>query len=132
MEEQDKICQDLLEDEEYWKKDMLYMRSCYPKRAKNLVTLLGDICDRMEYENSPMLIAYPDKESIYRMVEQIYGKNERKGKEKEDPFYVFDVPAQTEAEKIELLEKELLLVLLCDEMHRRRMRHYRRKKYIKS
>ena len=132
MEEREKMCQDLLEDEEQWKKDMLYMRSCYSKRAKNFVTLLGDMCDRMEYENSPMLIPCPDKESIYRMVEQIYGQNENKGIEKEDPFYAFDVPAQTEAEKIEQLEKELLLVLLCDEMHRRRMRYYRRKKYIKS
>lgn len=131
MEEQDKKCQELLEDEEHWKKDILYMRSCYPKRAKNWITLLGDMCDRMEYENSPMLIAYPDKESIYRMVDQIYGQNKSRGKEKEDPFYVFDVPTQTETEKIEQLEKELLLVLLCDEMYRRRIRYHRRKKYIK-
>lgn len=131
MEEKEQNCRDLLEDEGQWKKDILYMRSCYPKRAKNWVTLLGDICDRMEYENSPMLIAYPDKESIYRMVEQIYGKDRNTEKGKEDPFYVFDVPAQTEAERIEQLEKELLLVLLCDEMHRRRMRYYRRKKYIR-
>lgn len=117
----------VVKDEKMCEQDMNYMRNCYPKRAKDLLNVLYETCDEMEYEGSCMLAQYPDKETIYRMVDTIYEQSKRMEHMsiKKEPF-LFDNVELTPAQLEEKMEKDLLLVLLCDEMHRRRMRYQRR------
>ncbi len=120
--------ENLVEDERKCEKDMRYFRSCYPERARRMVEALCDQCDQLEYNDSCMMAEYPDRETIYRMVERIYEESQKVGKVDRDrnETYLIAEPAMTSKQMEERMEKEMLLVMLCDEMHRRRMRCQRR------
>ena len=120
--------ENLVEDERKCEKDMRYFRSCYPERARRMVEALCDQCDQLEYNDSCMMAEYPDRETIYRMVEKIYEESQKVGKVDQDrnETYLIAEPAMTSKQMEERMEKEMLLVMLCDEMHRRRMRCQRR------
>ena len=121
----------VVEDEKQCEQDMRYLRSCYPKKAKDMVSILCETCDQMEYENSPMLISVPDKETMYQLVDRMYEEMKQVGMRKEEPFLF--APTQMSMEQMkESMEKELLFVMLCDEMHRRRMRYCRRNQLFSS
>ena len=118
----------LVEDEMRCEKDMQYMRSCYPPRAKRMLHSLYEQCDQFDYSDSCMMAEYPDRETIYRLVDEIYEESKKSGEVKQDmkETYLIAEPQMTSAQIEEQFEKELLLVMLCDEMHRRRMRCQRR------
>ncbi len=120
--------ENLVEDERNCEKDMRYFRSCYPERARRMVEALCDQCDQLEYNDSCMMAEYPDKETIYRMVEKIYEESQKVGKmdPNRNETYLIAESSMTSKEMEERMEKEMLLVMLCDEMHRRRMRCQRR------
>lgn len=122
----------VVQDEMKCEKDISYLRNCYPKTAKDMVSALCETCDRMEYENSSMLIPYPDKETIYRLVDQIYEDTKKKTRSRKEAPFLFDNPQMSVEQMKEAMEKEMLLVMLCDEMHRRRMRYCRRNQLFSS
>ena len=62
--------------------------------------------DRYEYEGSPMYVEYPDAVTIYRIASEIYQKLSFRGSNKE--------MAQL---------KNMLQVMVCQEMYIRRRRH---------
>ena len=44
--------------------DWLYMKQLYPNTARKLMTYIEDAADRLEYENSLMFDAYPDRIAV--------------------------------------------------------------------
>lgn len=89
------------EDERDWQK----IREIYPEAARLFLADIEDVCDSMEYEGSMMFDGMPDKMRVRRMAEQIRakGKDRCPAKETED-------------------QNDLIQVLLCQEMFRRRCR----------
>lgn len=118
----------MIEDEQLCERDMQYMRSCYPISAKKMVSALCELCDKMEYEGSSMFAQFPDRETIGRMVDTIYEQSQKTGlpsamvKQQE----IRGQEGMMSRKAIELAQKELLQIMLCDEIHRRRMRYRRR------
>ena len=124
----------VVQDEMKCEKDISYLRNCYPKKAKEMVEVLCETCDQMEYENSSMLVPYPDKETIHLLVDRIYDSVKKK---KENSIGrptqgLFDNPQMSMEEMKEMMEKDILLIMLCDEMHRRRMRYCRRNQFFST
>lgn len=83
---------------------------CYllPKEARNIQEHVEEMCDRMEYDGSPMFDCYPDRVTVEKIVKDICGDN------CENPY----IPA-------------LVQVLLCKEMGSRRERRRAHKEQLK-
>lgn len=96
-----------LVDEAWLEKDREYLVQMFPAKARLIMVMVEDECDKLEYEGSPMFAEFPDKEMIYALAEKIY----KKVSYKED----------------ELL-KHLIEVMICNEIHFRRSRYKRRRK----
>ncbi len=61
-------------DEAELEEDREYLMDMYPARAKLIMVMVEDSCDRLEYEGSPMFSPYPDKETILGIARDIYTK----------------------------------------------------------
>lgn len=99
---------DFYEEEELCMKDYEYLKRLYPREVRLTASILEEYLDRYEYEGSPMYAQYPDAVTIYRMSEEIYNKLNFEG---------------TEQEQVQL--KNMLQVMVCQEMYVRRRRHDR-------
>ena len=97
---------DFLEEEEICLKDYEYLKRLYPREIRLITSVLEEYLDRLEYEGSPMYAQYPDAVTIYRIAGEIYKQFKYEGSEKE-------------LSKI----KELIQVMVCQEMYVRRRRH---------
>lgn len=97
---------DFSEEEELCLKDYEYLKRLYPKEVRLMTSILEEYMDRYEYEGSPMYVEYPDAVTIYRIAKEIYDKLSFKGSEKE----------MTQL-------KNMLQVMVCQEMYIRRRRH---------
>ena len=114
----------VLEGQRQAERDLRQLQFMYPETAKTLLPDIEDACDRMEYEGSLMYDQYPDKSTVLRISDRIYERVK-------DLF-----PLQKEAERDEMLSmqyqeerkltgnwvKDLIRVLLLNEMHHRRRR----------
>lgn len=99
---------DFYEEEELCLKDYEYMKRMYPKEVRLIASVLEEYLDRFEYEGSPMYAQYPDAVTIYRIANEIYRKLSLEGSEKE------------------LLQlKNMIQIMVCQEMYIRRRRHDR-------
>lgn len=101
-----------LVDERELIEDREYLCSLYPAKARILEAMIEDACDRLEYEGSPMLVTFLDKETIFKMVDDLYGF----------------VASDEETEDGTL--KCLICVMLCNEFAVRRGRYKRRRKFF--
>lgn len=54
-------------DEQELEEDRAYLRAMYPMRAKLILVMVEDACDRLEYEGSPMFAVYPDKVAMFQL-----------------------------------------------------------------
>lgn len=107
--------QNLYLTEMEYEKDMERMKELYPREVKTILEYVEDECDKMEYEGSLMFDEYPDRLMLEMVVDRIYRK------------------AMDEAEDIETKQytggrnylKDLIGVILNNEMYRRRCRHRR-------
>ena len=97
-----------LEDEEICLKDYEYLRRLYPREVRLMASVMEEYMDRYEYEGSPMYAEYPDAVTIYRIASEIFRMLSLKGSDKE----------------LEQM-KNLLQVMVCQEMYIRRRRHDR-------
>ena len=61
-------------DEQELEEDRAYLRAMYPMRAKLILVMVEDACDRLEYEGSPMFAVYPDKVAMFSIAKKIYEK----------------------------------------------------------
>ena len=103
------------DDERKERQDVEYMKSMYPDEVKRILPFVEDECDRMEYEGSMIYDEYPDKYMIYHLSCKI-----RESMEPE---------ISTQAIRKDFLD-ELIQVMLCQEISRRRCRRYRCRRYF--
>ena len=89
-------------------RDLRIMQSYYSGRTAEIQKLVERECDRMEYDGSMMFDDYPDKFMMRRICRRIEEPLEEKGKS----------GGSSGGEELE----ELIGVLLCGEMYRRRCR----------
>lgn len=62
-----------LEEAEY-EKDMARLKSLYPREVQNIQDYVDEECDKMEYEGSMMFDEQPDRLMLGLIVERIYQK----------------------------------------------------------
>lgn len=97
-------------DERELEEDREYLMEMYPAKAKLIMVMVEDACDRLEYEGSPMFAMYPDKETILGISRNIFDK----------------VSYKDTDENL----KHLIDVLVFNEFYVRRSRYKRRRKFF--
>ena len=97
-------------DEQELEEDREYLRAMYPVRAKMILVMVEDACDKLEYEGSPMFAMYPDKMTMLKIAKQIYDKV--RYKDVDDTLL------------------HLIEVMVCHEFYIRRCRYKKRRKYF--
>ncbi len=100
----------LYDDDKIEKRDFEYMKSLYPETSKRILPYVEDECERMEYEGSVIYDEYPDRLQLRLMCNRIYDK-------------VKDMEDSNEGADKEGRLKELVQILLFQELYRRRCRH---------
>ena len=98
--------------EEEAETDAALLKSLYPAKARRIWPLVEDVCDRLEYDGSIMFDEYPDKNLVRRQVLRI---QERVG----------NVTSGIKDEDENRRLKDLIEMLLYQEMYRRRQRRAR-------
>lgn len=97
---------DFLEDEELCQRDCEYMKRLYPRQVRLAASIVEEYLDRYEYEGSPIYVQYPDAVTIYRMAKDVLAMMAKDvDKDKEEQW------------------KNLLQVMVCQEIYIRRRRH---------
>lgn len=104
---------ELIAQERIQEDDYQYIIRMYSGLARQILDLIEDLCDQMEYEGSRMFDEYMDRTMILSMADQIYDKVSHS--EKEDN------------QKREQMLYQLIISLLGGEIYHRRCR-YRRKR----
>lgn len=107
--------QNLYLTEMEYEKDMERMKELYPREVKQILEYVEDECDKMEYEGSLMFDEYPDRLMLEMVVNRIANRIAESEKEN-------DVEAK-QYQRGYL--RELIGVILNNEMYRRRCRHRR-------
>lgn len=87
--------------------DYQYITRMYSALARQILDLIEDICDQMEYEGSRMFDEYMDRTMLLAMVDKIYDKIDHQ--EKQD------------CQKKEQLLYQMILSLLGGEIYHRKM-----------
>ena len=120
-------------DERAERTDLEYMKSLYPDLPKRILPYVEEECDRMEYDGSMMFDEYPDKfmmEHLCRKIEQEVLKEE----DGNTPALIIEETChggqgscgnRREEERL----RDLIGVILFNEMFRRRSRHRRQKRF---
>ena len=111
------------EQEREQEKDREVMKSYYSRRAAMIQEKVERECDRMEYDGSMMFDEYPDK----FMMEHLCGKIEKELLEEEHEE-MKELEMQNRRRGNDL--RDLIGVLLFNEMYRRRCRHRRCRRYF--
>lgn len=132
-------------EEEQMEKDKEYMKSLYPTQAKTIQALVEEECDKLEYEGSIMFDEYPDKlglrkigENIYSQIDQDETPDEEENVDEEEDIYMMNYgyhykppvpPSRRGSCKGPGCQKnparDMIDVLLFNEMYKRRCRHNR-------
>ena len=108
---------DVFAEEKQVFEDARRLQSFYPRIAQEIQQHVEEECDRMEYEGSMMFDEYPDGIVLSYLTEKILEKMEA---QKED------LPVLVMMEREDQKDvKDLIQVVLVEEMHRRRCRHRR-------
>lgn len=124
------------DDERTERLDFEYLKSMYPDLPKRLLPYVEEECDRMEYENSMIYDQYPDKLQLRLMCRRVYDnvrKHERflipgAGRHQGDRCRTC---FQDEPELFEMPSlRDLIEVLVFQELYRRRCDHRRRNRRI--
>ena len=90
--------------------DREYLLRMYPAKARIIMVLVENECDKLEYEGSLMFSVYPDKESMLEIARGIYDK--------------------VKYNDTDEMLKQLIEVMLCNEFYVRRSRYKRRRKFF--
>lgn len=120
--------QNLYLTEMEYEKDMDRMKELYPREVGQILEIVEDECDKMEYEGSLMFDEYPDRLMLERVIDRIEGRLEGDGTDIETEQYRGGMqpppghrPPPREGDHL----RELIGVILNNEMYRRRCRHRR-------
>lgn len=96
-------------DEREYQEDKEYLMQMYPAKAKIIMCMIENECDKLEYDTSPMYARYPDKETLLYIAGQITGR----------------ICGDSHDEALE----QLIQVLFLNECRYRRSKYRRRRKF---
>lgn len=123
--------QNLYLTEMEYEKDMDRMKELYPREVKQILEYVEDECDKMEYEGSLMFDEYPDRLMLEMVVDRIYQKASGEDNDVEAEQYWGGMqpppghrpppPRRGGDDRL----RDLIGVVLNNEMYRRRCRHRR-------
>lgn len=124
--------QDVYLSEIEYERDRERLKEMYPKEAKRIQRVVEEECDKMEYDGSLMFDEYPDRVMVQKLCDDIYNKvydNTTAEVETEQyrdrrPGGGFPPPPRRDRGGRDLIE-----ILLFDEMFRRRCRHNRCRRF---
>lgn len=129
--------QNLYLTEMEYEKDMDRMKELYPRTVKRILDLVEDECDQMEYEGSLMFDEYPDRLMLEMIEDRIYQNVAAEDTALEMEQYqdsmqtesVRRQPPRGHRPPLPRREndylRDLIGVILNNEMYRRRCRHRR-------
>lgn len=124
--------QNLYLTEMEYEKDMDRMKELYPREVKRILEHVEDECDKMEYEGSLMFDEYPDRLMLEMVVDQIYQKVADESGDVEAEQYqgeTLNLAGNGLSSSRRLGQRDylrnLIGVILNNEMYRRRCRHRR-------
>lgn len=109
------------DDERIERRDYEYMKSMYPMAVKKILPYVEEECDRMAYEGSVIYDEYPDQLQIRLMCSRIYDKVK-----KMKPYD--DEEMEMQASRNEDWLKDLVQIMLFQELFQRRNRHRRNRR----
>ena len=122
-----------LDQEQAQEKDLQVMRSFYSRRAAKIQEKVDRECDRMEYDGSMMFDEYPDKFMMEHLCMKIV---QEVLKEEEGNTSVLIIEETCQGgqgscgnKREEEGLRDLIGVILFNEMFRRRSRHRRQKRF---
>ena len=109
------------DDERIERRDFEYMKSMYPIAGKRILPYVEEECDRMSYEGSMIYDEYPDQLQIYMMCNRVY---DRVKKQKPND----DMGMEMQIVKNDDWLKDLIQIMLFQELFRRRSNHRRKRR----
>lgn len=123
-------------DDEQYKTDVSYMRSFYPPMCRELLAYINEVCDKAEYEGSPMFDEFPDKVRIWKMIDEVYDMASYMEKMYR-PVLEEDEDVSTMGHCMSCRGtdhwlKNLISALMVNEIHYRRRRYFKRKRALMS
>ncbi len=109
------------DDEKIERRDYEYMKSMYPMAVKKILPYVEEECDRMAYDGSMIYDEYPDQLQIRLMCNRIYDKVK-----KMKPYD--DEEMEMQASRNEDWLRDLVQIMLFQELFQRRNRHRRNRR----
>lgn len=109
------------DDERIERRDFEYMKSMYPITVKKILPYVEEECDRMSYEGSMIYDEYPDQLQIRLMCNRIYDKVK-----KMKPYS--DKEMEMQVSRNDDWLKDLIQIMLFQELFQRRNRHRRNRR----
>lgn len=100
--------------------ELSYWKSIYPEKVKGIQQRVEDICEQMEYINSPMYDEYPDRVYLRMLGNRIYDEMAEEETELESK----EIKVKKRPERNPWM-RDIIDVLLFQEMHRRRCKRGR-------
>ncbi|HIY19445.1 MAG TPA: hypothetical protein IAA44_08600 [Candidatus Blautia avistercoris] len=113
----------LYDGEKIQEKEYQMMKTYYPEITRRIQNHVEEECDRLDYEGSMLYDEYPDKYTLYHLCSKIHKKIEEEMPQKE-------MGSQERRGPDKNFMDELIQVLLCQELVRRRCRRSRRRHYF--
>lgn len=108
-------------------RDLRMLQSMYPQAAKLLLPYVQEACDKMEYEGSLMYDEYPDQTMVRRIQEAIYEETADQfppqPQPEPDDMLMMQIPGNRQNPPGQNWVRDLIQVLLLQEMHHRRCRY---------
>ena len=129
--------QDVYLSEIEYERDRERLKEMYPKEAKRIQRVVEEECDKMEYDGSLMFDEYPDRVMVQKLCDDIYKKvydNTTAEVETEQyrdrrPGGGYPPPPPPPPPHRDRGGRDLIEILLFDEMFRRRCRHNRCRRF---
>ena len=114
-------------------RDLERLRSMLPEAARLVQPAVEEECDKMEYDGSLMFDEYPDKLMVEQLVERIYQNVQNSSPDEEEPSSEDGIFASScrncNGNRFGDGLSDLITVMLFEEMHRRRCRHRKCKRW---
>lgn len=95
-------------------KDQKRLQELYPRLARQIQPLVTEECDRMEYDGSFMFDVYPDRLQLMRITDRIYDQVDKK--------HIQEDLMMQSVDSHSVWLKDLISVMLLNEMYQRRCR----------
>ena len=117
-------------------RDIEYMKEMYPEEIRKMSMAVEEECDKLEYEGSPMLVMYPDKEEMRRVARKVFDDLSNSGLISDDYKAGLEEGAGEAASQdppyvpygsgcVNCVMRNIIEMLVCNEFCMRRDRHRR-------